>query len=183
MIELVDTGTRGFVEDVTLRYTKMFTLDNTFLVIPNSEILNRDIVNFSAEDRRTRQSIVLIVTYEGDLQRARELAVESAAAVDGVISGGPSIRVGSTRYPAAPRCYIEEFGDHGVRLNLRFWVKEPYRLPRVRSQVQANVWDALEDAPVEIAYPHSHLLFDDNSGELAVSLRDGTTRGADPDHL
>ena len=30
-----DGGQRGFVDDITLRYTKIFTMDNTFLVIPN----------------------------------------------------------------------------------------------------------------------------------------------------
>ncbi|MFB6198180.1 MAG: mechanosensitive ion channel domain-containing protein, partial [Halobacteriaceae archaeon] len=35
MVELADRGQTGFVEDITLRYTKIFTLDNTFLVIPN----------------------------------------------------------------------------------------------------------------------------------------------------
>lgn len=49
MIEL-DNGTRGFVEEINLRYTKVFTLDNTFLVMPNSNIRERDV---TAEDRRT----------------------------------------------------------------------------------------------------------------------------------
>ena len=56
MIEL-DDGTRGFVDDITLRYTKMFTLDNTFLVIPNATIRERDVTNYSAEDERTRLSL------------------------------------------------------------------------------------------------------------------------------
>ena len=162
MIELVDTETRGFVEDVTLRYTKLFTLENTFIVIPNSEILDRDIINFSAEDERIRQTIFLVVTYEGDLDRARELAVAAAAAVDDVVSGGPPIRVGSTRFSAAPRCLIDEFGDDGVRLRLTFWTQDPYHLPRVRSAVQERIWDAFGDEPIEFAYPHRHLVFDDD---------------------
>jgi small-conductance mechanosensitive channel len=43
MIELPDnnSGKKGFVEDITLRYTKMFTLDNTFIVVPNSTTVRR----------------------------------------------------------------------------------------------------------------------------------------------
>ena len=161
MIELVDTDTRGFVEDVTLRYTKLFTLQNTFIVIPNSEILDRDIINYSAEDERIRQSIRFEVTYGGDLDRARELAVAAATEVDGVISGGPPIRVGSTRFPAAPRCMIDEFADDGVRLRLTFWVQRPYHLPRIRSIVQERLWATLEDEPVAFAYPHREISFAD----------------------
>ena len=170
MVELQDTGKRGFIDDITLRYTKMFTLDNTFLVIPNGEIRKRDVINYSAEDSRTRQTLDIIVTYEGNLAEARDLIERAARSVDGVIEGGPSIRVGAARYPAGPTCYIDTFGDHGVHLRLRYWVEEPYKLLAARSKVQTEVWARLEDADVEIAYPHSHVVFDDTSGELPVSL-------------
>ena len=163
MIEIVDTndGTRGFVEDITFQYTKIFTLDNTFLVIPNGTIRERDVINYSAEDPRTRLSLDILVTYEGDLDVARDLIERSARDVDNVIRGGPDIRIGSARYPAAPTCYINEFADSGVLLTLRYWVKEPYKLLTVRSAVQGNVWDAFNGAGVEFPYPHRHLVFDD----------------------
>lgn len=172
MIELADRGQTGFVEDITIRYTKMFTLDNTFIVISNDSIRNRDVINYSAEDERTRLSLSVVVTYEGDLQQARNVIQRAARDVDEVITGGPDIRIGSARYPAAPTCYLDEFGDHGIKLTLRYWAKQPYKLITVRSNVQTNVWDALADADVEIAYPHSHLVFDDTSGELNVAQRD-----------
>jgi small conductance mechanosensitive channel len=174
MIEIQDTGQTGFIEDITLRYTKVFTLDNTFLVIPNATIRDRDVVNYSAEDERTRLSLQLLVTYEGDLAAARSLMERAARDVDAVIEGGPPIRIGSARYPATPQCYIEEYADHGVLLTLRYWAKEPYRLLTVRSAVQENVWAELEaDDDVTVAYPHQHHVFDDTSGEARVRVDSG----------
>ena len=175
MIALPDTDTRGFVEDITLRYTKIFTLDNTFLVIPNGEMRERDVVNYSAEDTRVRLTLDVLVTYESDVPEARRLMEESARAVEGVLTGGPSIRVGSARYPAGPDCLIGKFADNGVLLRLRYWADEPYRLQVTRSRVQTRVWEALDDADVEIAYPHSHLVFDETSGELQVAAGDDAT--------
>jgi small-conductance mechanosensitive channel len=170
MIELSDRGTRGFVEDITLRYTKIFTLDNTFLVVPNGEMRQRDVTNYSAEDTRVRLALDVLITYESDLAAARRHIEESARKIDGVISGGPGIRIGSARYPAAPTCLIAEFADHGILLRLRYWVHEPYRVQTVQSAVQTNIWEAFEGEDVEIAYPHSHLYFDETTGELPVSL-------------
>jgi small conductance mechanosensitive channel len=163
MIEIVETdgGTRGFVEDITFQYTKIFTLDNTFLVIPNGTIRDRDVINYSAEDPRTRLSLDVLVSYEGDLAEARDLIERAAREVDTVIRGGPAIRIGSARYPAAPTCYINEYADNGVLLTLRYWVKEPYKLLTVRSAVQENIWDAFDDADVEFPYPHTHVVFDE----------------------
>ena len=173
MIHLSDRDIYGFVEDITLRYTKIFTLDNTFLVIPNGSVRERDVVNYSAEDARTRLTLDVQVTYESDIGEARTLIEEAAATVDKVIEGGPDIRIGSARYPAKPTCYIEAFADHGVNLRLRYWVTEPYKLLTLRSNVQTVVWQRLEDADVEIAYPHSHLYFDDTSGEMQVNVTGG----------
>ena len=178
MVELPERDTRGYVDDITLRYTKISTLENTFLVVPNGEMRARDVVNLSAEDSRVRQSLDILVTYESDISGARQQMEDSARGVEGVITGGPSIRVGSARYPAGPDCLVESFDDSGILLRLRYWVSEPYRLPTVQSQVQARVWEAFEDIDVEIAYPHSHLMFDDTSGELQLAPEDtaGTPR-------
>jgi len=168
MIQLDEDGKRGYVEDITLRYTKVFTLDNTFLVIPNETIRERDVFNYSAEDPRTRLSLPILVTYESDLPQARRRIEAATRGVEGVIEGGPGIRVGGARYPAAPTCLVERFADHGISLNLRFWVPEPYRIPTVRSTVQERVYDEIQEIDAEFAYPHSHLVFDETSGELDV---------------
>ncbi|WP_458205260.1 mechanosensitive ion channel family protein [Haladaptatus sp. NG-SE-30] len=176
LIELVgsgqpETGTQGYVEDITLRYTKIFTLENTFLVIPNATMRERDVINYSAEDTRSRLSLPLLVTYEGDLQEARAIMERAARETPEVVSGGPDIRIGSARYPSEPVAHIGDYADHGVLLQLRYWVKDPYYIRRVQSRILERIWDELEDADVEIAYPHSHLVFDDNSGIAQVSVQ------------
>jgi small-conductance mechanosensitive channel len=180
MIELED-GRRGFVDDITLRYTKILTLENSFLVVPNSAMRERDVTNFSAEDERTRLSLPLLVTYEGDLEEARRLMVRAARNCDGVIEGGPDIRIGSARYPAKPTTLIDEYADSGVLLNLRYWVRTPYKIPRIESTVRERIWTALEGADVEIAYPHQHLLFDEHSGTARVAVEDGDALPPSPE--
>ncbi len=180
MIEVADQGYRGFVEDITIRYTKIFTLDNTFIVVPNSEIHTRDVVNYSAEDERTRISIQFEVTYESDVDEARRLAERAARDVDTVIAGGPDIRIGSARYSAAPTCFIEEYADSGVLLTLRLWVKHPYKLLVVRSAVQERIRDRFADADVEFAYPHRHHVFDGTSGQARVAVGSPLEADGDP---
>lgn len=176
MIEFVDTGRRGFVEDITLRYTKVFTLDNTFLVVPNGEMRTRDVINYSAEDERTRLELTVQVTYESDVETARASMERAAASCEDVIEGGPDIRIGSARYPAKPRCYIDTYAGSGVDLTLRYWAKQPYRLLRVRSQVQEKIWNELSALEgVDIAYPHVQHVFGEEGGEARVRLeRDDT---------
>ena len=167
MIEL-ENGTTGFVEDITIRYTKIFTLDNTFLVVPNGAMRERDVTNYSAEDERTRRTLDVLVTFESDIAQARRLIERAARDCDAVIDGGPDIRVGVARYTASPDCRLHEFGDDGILLRLRYWVKKPYKLAKIQSDVNTRVRERLTDADVEMAYPHRHLVFDDTSGVARV---------------
>ena len=178
MIEL-DDGRRGFVDDITIRYTKMFTLDNTFLVIPNSEIREHLVTNYSAEDERVRLSLDVVVTYESDIDAARRSMCRAAAADDAVIEGGPDIRIGSARYPARPTVLKSDFGDDGVALTLRYWAKMPYKIPSIESRVRGRIWDAFggSDADIEFAYPHRHLVFDETSGTLDATVGRRAGRG------
>jgi len=170
MIEMVDTGKVGFVDEVTIRYTKIFTVDNTFLVVPNSEIRKRDVLNYSAEDIRTRQTIDVSITYESDVSEARKLVEDAARDVPEVIGTEGEVRIGKGEYPLAPRCYIREFGDHGVALRLRYWVREPYRLQAVKSSVNTLIWKKFNAEGIKVPYPHRHHVFDDTSGEARVSV-------------
>ncbi|KDE57471.1 mechanosensitive ion channel protein MscS [Halostagnicola sp. A56] len=176
MIEISDAGHRGFVEDITIRYTKIFTLENTFLVIPNSEIHRRDVINYSAEDERTRVSVAFDVTYESDLDAARHHAKRAARSIDTVISGGPDIRIGSARYGAAPICDILEFADHGVRLQVRFWTEHPYKQTIARSAVQDEIQRRFAKHDIDFAYPHTHHVFDETSGVARTTIESGYAR-------
>ena len=175
MIEFEDTSTKGYIEEITLVYTKIFTLDNTFVVLPNGTMRERDVINYSAEDTRIRMTLDTGVTYESDIGVARDQMEAAARSVEGTISGGPDIRVGSARYPASPTCYIREFADSGVLLRLRYWANEPYKQTALRSKVMTEVWDRFEEHDIEIPYPHSHMVFDDTSGELQVTMRESET--------
>ncbi len=175
MIELAETGQRGFVEDITIRYTKIFTLENTFLVVPNGSMRERDVINHSAEDTRTRYTLDIGVTYESDIEKARTLIENAARDIDGVIQGGPDIRIGSSRYPAAPTCFIDQFANSSVKLRLRYWTRDPYKPLTMRSRIQEAIWKRLDDVDVELAYPHSHVVFDETSGELNVNMTHEST--------
>ena len=191
MVEL-DDDTQGFVEDITIRYTKILTLENTSLVIPNSTIREQQVTNYSAEDERVRLRLPLLVTYGGDLNAARRLLERAARDCDMVIEGGPDVRIGAARYPAAPTAYLDEFADSGVLVTLRYWAERPYKLMTVRSRVQSRFWELLDEKEpdVEIAYPHQQLRVDEDdplrvrmtgAGDGEAAVVSGDEPDPDPD--
>ena len=70
-----------------------------------------------------------------------------------------------------------------MNLRLRYWVTEPYKLLATRSKVQTNIRELFAEVDVEMAYPHSHLVFDDTSGEIAVGTRERAPEEYAPEDL
>ena len=178
MIEIED-GRRGFVDEITIRYTKMITLDNTSLVVPNSVMREQLVTNYSADDERVRLGLNVLVTYGSDTQRAKTLLRRAARDDEAVIGGGPDIRIGSARYPARPTALRSSFADDGVLLRLRYWVTKPYKIPTIESRIRDRIWESFraDEADIRFAYPHRHLVFDDTSGTLDATV-DGRARNA-----
>lgn len=170
VIELVDADERGYVDDITLGYTAVSTLGNSFLIVPNETMRERDVRNLSAADERNWVSIEVLVTYEGDLEAACDTLESAARNVDGVLRGGPRIRIGSSKYPAAPTTFVREFADHGILLELRCWIETPSHMAKVESDVRRAVYDRLAEIDAEFAYPHTHHVFDEASGQPRVTL-------------
>ncbi|WP_425498558.1 hypothetical protein [Haloprofundus halobius] len=80
-------------------------------------------------------TIEFTVTYEGDLTEAQQLLERTTKRIE----GDPAIRLGEIKCPAEPRVFITEFGDHGVQIELPFWVEKPYLPIEMRSKIHKSV--------------------------------------------
>lgn len=103
-------GISGSVEQVQILTTVLKTPDNKSIIVPNSQIMNSVITNYSANDTR-RVDMVFGVSYDDNLDKVRETISEIVAADDRVL--------------ADPACQIEvsELADSSVNFIVRPWVK------------------------------------------------------------
>ena len=71
--DYIDVGTvSGKVHEIKIMYTVLITVDNKRVIIPNSYITSNNIINYNAEDRR-RLDLVFSVSYDADIEKAREV--------------------------------------------------------------------------------------------------------------
>jgi len=144
--DLVDLGDqRGVVLEVNSRTVILDTIDGRRIHIPNQRVLNDDIVNLSI--RRGRLSeIALDVTYDTDLDRACQVAIEAAETADGQLPDHP------------PTTTVSSFDASAVRITLRIW--HPPDLQSEWGAVDAAsraVHVAYADHDIEFAFPQQTL--------------------------
>lgn len=132
-------GHEGVVKEIQIFYTKLCTIDNKNIVIPNGMLTNNSLVNASARDER-QLDLKLSISYESDLKMAKKV-IEDLIRSDKAILLDKDIKV-----------FVDELGDSSVVLGARAWVKnEDYWNTRWRLLEEIKL--ALDENEIDIPYP------------------------------
>jgi small-conductance mechanosensitive channel len=135
------SGELGDVETIGIRATRLKTLDDTLLVIPNSVLTKEKVVNLSRPTRALTTRVEVGVAYGSDPEVVKRLLRESAQA---------SPRIDPGREPVV---LLQRFGDFSVNYLLIFWVSDYLEQGLCRSEVQEQVYRRLAEAGIEIPFP------------------------------
>ena len=131
----------GDVVDIGLRATKIRTTDNIIIVVPNNEIMNRDIVNYTALSDEIRVRIPIGIAYDADVKKAKEIINNVSLELDWVM-----------RDPA-PKVVVRSFGQSAVDLQARVWIRDPRRRMDTISYITDRVKEIFDQEGIEIPYP------------------------------
>lgn len=155
--DLVQVGeTVGVVERINIRATTVRTLDNEFILVPNRELVTKDVVNHTHNDPRLRVRVPVGVAYGSDLELVRE-ALLSAARDNRLVLKRP-----------APEAFFKGFGDSSLDFELRAWISRPLDRPAVTSELNNKIDEAFRAAGVTIPFPQRDLHLrsvDDQAGQ------------------
>jgi small-conductance mechanosensitive channel len=136
-------GIEGTVDQIRVFQTRLRTIDNRTVVLPNSLITTAPIVNFTANPRR-RIDIAVGVGYGDDLQAARQTLLDAAAAHPKVLK------------EPAPEVLVTGLGESSVNLELRVWAKTGDVL-HTRSDLNEAVRNDIIGRGLSIPYPQRDL--------------------------
>jgi len=145
------SSTWGDVIDVGLRATKIKTTDNIVIVIPNNEIMKRDIVNYTIISTKIRVRINIGVAYDSDIEKAKDLINTVAGSVAWVSKEPP------------PKVVVRNFGESSVDLQLRVWIDDARKRMDTISYITDNIKGTFDKHGIEIPYPKRDITIIDKS--------------------
>jgi small-conductance mechanosensitive channel len=134
-------GQVGDVLDIGLRSTKIKTMDNQQLIIPNSDLCNTILTNQAFPDPRAKGRITVGVAYGSDVDLVKEILVATALEVDAVL-----------RDPA-PEAFFVAFGDSALNMSLFFWVDEYANLFAINDKINTRIIQRFREKNIEIPFP------------------------------
>lgn len=128
----------GTVREIQLFYTKLVTLDNRTVIIPNGMLTNNSLTNVTQMDER-RLELKICISYEADLKNAKEV-LRKVMNQEGRIDPNKEQNI-----------FVDELGMDGVVIGIRGWVKTEEYWP-VRWQMLENIKLALDAEGIDIPY-------------------------------
>ena len=147
--DMVEVGAfEGTVRVIDLRSTEIKTFDGRIAIIPNADVLNHAIVNYTRSVQR-RIEVIVGVAYGTDLKLARDAALEAIRAVPGFVDD------------PAPIVVFKEFSDSSIDLSVFLWFETAQASPlKARDAAIEEIKRAFDTHKIDIPFPIRTVMMD-----------------------
>lgn len=142
----LESGIEGEVRDIRIRATRIVTNDNIDILVPNSEFVSGQVINWTHRDVSRRLRVPFGVAYGTDKDVVKRAALEAAAEVPFTLA-----QEGARR----PQVWLTEFGDSSLNFELVVWLTAE-ATKRPAAVIAAYNWElhtALQKYDLEIPFP------------------------------
>lgn len=147
----------GNVVKISPRATTIVTNDHIAIIVPNSEFISSQVINWSYTNRDVRLNFPVGVAYQSDPELVRKTLLEVAAEHPGVLKERKA------------DVLLQEFGDSSLNFILRVWTREYTTTPGVlRSELNYAICRKFKEHGIEIPFPQRDLHF--RSGVVEVKM-------------
>tara|TARA_R110001592_G_scaffold52461_3_gene160469 strand:- start:1752 stop:2627 length:876 start_codon:yes stop_codon:yes gene_type:complete len=138
---------RGVVECINTRSTLIRRNDGVHMLVPNSQLLENTVTNWTLIDKNARTFVRVGVAYGSDVIKVRELIYQVIAERDDILP------------QPKPSVLFEDFGDNALIFDLIFWVSAVSEtdIRRRRSEIRFRMYELFNENNVVIAYPQRDL--------------------------
>src|SRR6056297_73430 len=138
-------GIEGDVLEINIRATKIRTLNKVSIIVPNSEFVSSNVINYSHGDPEFRLDVSVGVSYESDLDTVVE-ALKEVAEENNTVLKNPE-----------PQIHLVSFGDSSWDMELRVWIPDVKRYPFVRNDINQAIVHKFREYDIEIPFPQRDL--------------------------
>ena len=146
----LENGQLGDVYDIGLRSIKIIDFENTIHIIPNREIANKTVINYSYPDQSIRIKINVGVAYGSNVEKVKEILIQQYKAHP-VILDDPE-----------PKAYFINMGDSSLDFMSVGYVAAYKDQWQISEEIRIMIYNALVKAGIQIPFPHRTLTISDD---------------------
>ncbi len=141
---------KGVVDSIGFRAITVKTLDNTHVIIPNSFLLEKNVLNWTLSDEVIRSKIQVGVAYGSPVKKVEEILLKIAEDHERVLTYNKNQK---------PVVLFSDFGDDSLVFTLNYWiaVEVIFDIQKVASDLRFEINKQFMENEITIAYPQRDL--------------------------
>lgn len=144
------------VTKIRLRTTVLSTFDNETVVVPNQQLAQERVINYTLTPR-IRVRVGVGIAYKENIDRAREVLLSTVEGDERILDD------------PAPMVLTKSLGDSSVNMELRFWTEDSLTRFPLQWEYTETCKKALDAADIEIPFPHRQLFLEKSEGLAELS--------------
>lgn len=162
-----DESLIGDVVEISLLYTKIKTIRNELVAIPNQILLQRQIVNYSGLDVLSI-TVNVSLTYNNNRKLIEKILIDCAKDTEGIVTSDNfpnNVAKNSGSFNTAdnfvtdPFVLLVKFGDFGAIYDLRAFTNKPKEFLKIASEIRKRIYDSFQKNGMELTVPPSTNIF------------------------
>ena len=135
------SGEIGDVTDIGLRSTKILSFDHNIIVIPNKEITNAQLVNYSYPTPRFKIRAKLGVAYGSDMEKVKKVLMDILRKDKNVLE------------KPSPEVFFTDFGDSSLNLLIVYWISDYRNRFRISDEINMEIDKKFREKNISIPFP------------------------------
>jgi small-conductance mechanosensitive channel len=129
----------GWVQELRGRFVVVRDRDGVDTLVPNQNLITNSVINWSYTDQRVRIRLPVTISYEDDPEVALQALLEATEHHPRILK------------EPHPVTRLMSFEDHGMRLEVRFWIADPMNgVNNVRSDINRAIWRVFKEKGIKI---------------------------------
>jgi small-conductance mechanosensitive channel len=155
----------GWVQELRGRFVVVRDRDGVDTLVPNQNLITNSVINWSYTDQRVRIRLPVTISYEDDPEVALQALLEATAHHPRILK------------EPHPVTRLMSFEDHGMRLEVRFWIADPMNgVNNVRSDINREIWRVFKQQGIKIPVAQREIRILDRSPALLPRPGDDAPR-------
>ncbi|WP_281616298.1 mechanosensitive ion channel domain-containing protein [Flammeovirga sp. SubArs3] len=149
---------RGKVVEINSRSSTIQTNDNITVIVPNSQFISNNVINWSHNERRVRIGIPIGVSYNEDPKEVKRITLDVVKKIDGILQ------------TPTPDLIFTEWGDNSINFILNVWTVKYYSQPMVlKSNIYYALFERFKEEGISIPFPQRDLNIGSGWENLQIS--------------
>ncbi len=146
----------GTVERLNSRSTHIRTLDDILVIVPNSRLLEKEVVNWNHRGSASRLVLPVRVAYGANINSVRSALLKAAHENSDVLK------------KPTPLVWFQGYGEDNLNFQLLVWISKPRKQFQIKSDLYFRIDEILRHQNIKIPFPQRSLHV--RSGSLPIEL-------------